>query len=80
MDGEGSARVCCAVEAGNGRLRGVARPPRHGATALGTVSSTVGHNMDHPSSPLRRAALAEVVRRHTGQEMTHSQVQARARW
>jgi hypothetical protein len=78
--GEDTARVDYAVEASNSGLRGLAVSHGHGATASGAARMPVDRDVDHGYRPIRREELAEVMRRHTGRQITHSNVHTHTLW
>jgi hypothetical protein len=80
VDGEDPARVGRAVEACNSGLRGVAVSHRHGATALRAARMPVDRDVDHAHRSIGGEELAEVMRRHTGRQITHNNVHTSPFW
>jgi hypothetical protein len=69
-----------AVEASNGGLRGPVVSHGHGATVSGAARMSVDRDVDHAHRPIRREELAEVMRRHAGRQITHSNVHTNTFW
>jgi hypothetical protein len=74
MDGEDPAGVGRAMETGNSGLHGVTVRHRHEATALRAARLPVDRDVDHAHRSIGREELTEVMRRHIGRQITHSNV------